>query len=645
MRDRELEVKLSLDDRKLRTNLKRSLNRSESDTATATEKMASSWNKARVAALGVVAGVTAVTVAIKKLVDAYAIQEQAELRLDAAIESTGGAVDRLGAKYKRFAATLQSETARGDEEIMGAMETLLRFGNVSEDQMERAIRGTLDWARALDKDLNAAALDISKALTGNVMMLQRYGVQIDKATVETDGAAAIFDALEEKVAGTEKAFANTVQGSGKQMSNLLGDIAEKAGQAVVELGTLAAGFDSAQQAAKPTIRALENINTIMAFFNDNAGGAANALAGLRDGFMVVSSAARGIAQDLQMTFGALEAMGLVAKSKSDGTSLGESRAEAMARLRTQYNINDATSEEATFDEQVKQHRLEILAIREKEYELQAKQRKEDEAALAAMAAMRADGYTLGRGGLNSDMSVSPSDAVGSIMPGGYNAGSDPLNNMFSDEQTERVQANSAVMVDAASMVGQAFQSSASQTVAAVYDMIAAHELSAAAIPKLMFEMVRGAVRAIAIESATQALYQTAMGLAKMALAAMGHPTAGWSAKEHFAAAATFGLIAGGATAVGAVIGGPSGGGATASAAPSSGGSSSLTQQAAPETLSGYAQGVGSPAAPTIVINNVVDADSYIGALGTPKGKQAIQNVIQLDYYGNGPTRQVIRGGG
>ena len=71
--------------------------------------------------------------------------------------------------------------------------------------MEKAVQATMDYARSVGKDLRTAALDMAKAAEGNLMMLQRYGVRIDKATFETEGFAAVLDEVIRKFGGAEAA--------------------------------------------------------------------------------------------------------------------------------------------------------------------------------------------------------------------------------------------------------------------------------------------------------------------------------------------------------------------------------------------------------------------------------------------------------
>ena len=74
------------------------------------------------------------------------------------------------------------------------------------------------------------------------------------------------------------------------------------------------------------------------------------------------------------------------------------------------------------------------------------------------------------------------------------------------------------------------------------------------------KMAQAALQSLAIEAAGKAVFELAEGLAMLALAAFGHPTAGASAGMHFQAAAVYGAMAAAFGAASAIAGQPGGGG-------------------------------------------------------------------------------------
>lgn len=111
-------------------------------------------------------------------VSAAAAQEQADRNLAAALDITGRTIPL--AAMKEFAGSLQKATKYGDEQIMSVQTLLVQMTKLDKQGIERATRGTLGLASALGIDLNAAALLVQKAMSGQFATLSRYGIVLDE---------------------------------------------------------------------------------------------------------------------------------------------------------------------------------------------------------------------------------------------------------------------------------------------------------------------------------------------------------------------------------------------------------------------------------------------------------------------------------
>ena len=160
-------------------------------------------------------------------------QEEADFALAEALKNVGYYSDETFKKLTDLASALQMTTTYGDETIESIEALFLRF-NIAPDLIGKAVQATMDYARAVGKDLRTAALDMAKAAEGNLMMLQRYGVRIDKATFETKGFVAILDEVEKKFGGAEAAYAGTFAGQLLKLKNLIGDVKEEFGNAIIK---------------------------------------------------------------------------------------------------------------------------------------------------------------------------------------------------------------------------------------------------------------------------------------------------------------------------------------------------------------------------------------------------------------------------
>jgi hypothetical protein len=230
----ELQYKITGDSKELNQSLEKSQDR----TAKFTRFMKS--------ALGIGGAVIAIRSLIrlgKDLVQHYAVQEQAENRLAAAIRATGGDVDALMEQYKDFASAVQAVTTVGDEQTLGLLQQAQSLG-VARERMEEAAKGAIGLSRAFGIDMNTALRGIALAFEGQYTMLNRYIPALRTASDETERQAILQEAM---ASGFEIATAEAETGTGamEQLRNAIGDLKEQGGAALT-------GF------LRPSIRGLTN---------------------------------------------------------------------------------------------------------------------------------------------------------------------------------------------------------------------------------------------------------------------------------------------------------------------------------------------------------------------------------------------------
>ena len=184
----------------------------------------------------------------KELVDAYAVQEQAETRLEAINKSMGESVGLTTAELKDMASALQNNSTFGDEIIMGAQKTLLALGTLNRDGFEKALQASADLAAAMGTDIDSAAQSLSQALLdpeNGLRRLRTAGVAFTDAEKEQikvlteagrtqEAQMLILEKVESKYKGVAKAIADTDTGKLKQISNTWGDIKENLGKSVLD---------------------------------------------------------------------------------------------------------------------------------------------------------------------------------------------------------------------------------------------------------------------------------------------------------------------------------------------------------------------------------------------------------------------------
>ena len=211
----------------------------EVQTAKLQEDLSAIATKASIAFAGLTATVTG-------LISTYRTQEQAERKLETALTSTGYAAGVSAEELKNLASELQSVSTFGDEAIIEAQALLLTFTKVGKDVFPMATESILNMSAAMGTDLKSSTIMLGKALNdpiAGVTALTRAGVQLTETQKEqiktqtelgnvSKAQKIILQELETQFGGQARA---TAQGTGRfiQLSNTLGDVAEKIGQHLV----------------------------------------------------------------------------------------------------------------------------------------------------------------------------------------------------------------------------------------------------------------------------------------------------------------------------------------------------------------------------------------------------------------------------
>ena len=245
MAQKNLSVKLSLNDKQFQSSLKRATR--------SIKKFGSSMKRtgqtlSRNLTLPLLAFGAASIAAFDK-------QQKAIAQVEAGIKSTGMAAGFTSKQLQKMASELQGKTLFGDEVILkDATSQLLTFTNIAGEQFERTQLAALNLATRLDGDLKSASIQLGKALNdpiANLSALSRSGIQFSeeqkkviKELAETNRLAEaqtlILDELDKQYGGAAEAAAKAGAGGLKQLQNQFGDLMEEIGgmllPIVIDLG-------------------------------------------------------------------------------------------------------------------------------------------------------------------------------------------------------------------------------------------------------------------------------------------------------------------------------------------------------------------------------------------------------------------------
>lgn len=193
-----------------------------------------SFAKSLLAASGAILSIRALVNVMKSSIAAYREQEQAEAKLAAALRATSKQYDISLKEMTDYASELQRITTYGDEVTVSAMAMLQQLGDLDKQGLKRLTPLVQDFATAMGVDLQTAASLVGKTLGSTTNALSRYGVQIDANAPKEQKLASLIGVLQDKFGGFSEKVAQTGSGALAQLNNIMSDIQEEGGKALLD---------------------------------------------------------------------------------------------------------------------------------------------------------------------------------------------------------------------------------------------------------------------------------------------------------------------------------------------------------------------------------------------------------------------------
>jgi len=186
------------------------------------DKVQESFGKLKIAGVAALAAIMALG---KKSMDLWIAQEYAVMRVEASLRSAGKYTPELSQHYQDLASSLQRASRYGDEQLLPMISKLITLGGIQEDQMERVMRASMDFA-VQTGGLETAVDLLAKAAVGYTSTLSRYGIILDEAIPKSEKFEAALRWIEIRMSGMEEQMTQTTGGAIQQMWNAIGDLME-----------------------------------------------------------------------------------------------------------------------------------------------------------------------------------------------------------------------------------------------------------------------------------------------------------------------------------------------------------------------------------------------------------------------------------
>ena len=211
---------------------------------------------------------------VNDLSRAYAVQVEAETKLQTVMRQRMGANDEMVQAVKNLCAAQQELGVVGDEvQLMGAQQ-MATF--LSEKQSLDVLIPAMNNLIAQQDGLNATTQSaasignmMGKAMQGQVDVLQRVGITFTEAQKEVlkygneqQRAAMLAQVITDNVGQMNQALAHTDAGKQQQLANTLGDVKEKAGEAVRSIAPFVTVGHTLLQAAASAAKLATSIKVV-----------------------------------------------------------------------------------------------------------------------------------------------------------------------------------------------------------------------------------------------------------------------------------------------------------------------------------------------------------------------------------------------
>lgn len=183
--------------------------------------------------LAAAAGAVAGAFAVKKLVDAAAVQEQAIKSLNTALALTGDFTEEASKDFQNFASELQQNSTIGDETALSLVSLAKSMGATNE-QTKEIIQAAADLSAVTGDSLETSVRNLSKTLGGLKGELGETQPELRNLTAEQLKAGAAIDIISKKYAGTAKELTKTFSGAVTQTTNTFGDLLEEIGMLITQ---------------------------------------------------------------------------------------------------------------------------------------------------------------------------------------------------------------------------------------------------------------------------------------------------------------------------------------------------------------------------------------------------------------------------
>lgn len=192
-----------------------------------------SFGKKMLGGAGVIYALNKVAQGINYIMSEALEAEVAVNRLEQAMQGAGTYTAQASKEAQDYAKQLQKTTIYTDEAVMSAQTYLISLNKLTGEGLNQATLATANLATRLKIDLDSAAKLVSKGLSGNVAMFQRYGIHISASTDKAQQFKNVMEGIASIAGGAAASEVNTLEGGLTKLKNRISEGAENIGGALI----------------------------------------------------------------------------------------------------------------------------------------------------------------------------------------------------------------------------------------------------------------------------------------------------------------------------------------------------------------------------------------------------------------------------
>lgn len=147
--------------------------------------------------------------AVVDIVYEFAKGEMVMARLETSLRNQGITSRYVVEDLNNYAKSLRSISGLDDDIIKDGMRLFINFGLLG-DELKRATASAYNLSVGMGMDLNSAFQLVAKASEGNVSMLSRYGISVDRSKSKSQQFASALDQIDQKFSAVAGANAENL---------------------------------------------------------------------------------------------------------------------------------------------------------------------------------------------------------------------------------------------------------------------------------------------------------------------------------------------------------------------------------------------------------------------------------------------------